>query len=78
MKNFFTAEETGYDAGNLIGYVYPHLSKVQKVMVDGGYTGGLLRPRRDHCRERQLHASLQMVKLAFISLLLRRWLNRFL
>jgi len=23
----------------LIGYVYPHLSKVKKVLVDGGYTG---------------------------------------
>lgn len=100
-------------ARNLIGYAYPHLSKVRLVSVDGGYTGDdfaedvkwLIRadvevvkrnelhtfkvmPKRwvvertfswlDHCRrlwkncERQLHTSLQMAKLAFISLLLHR------
>jgi len=110
-----TADMTDRDgARNLIGYAYPHLSKVLKVLVDSGYTGAdfaqdvkwligaevevvkrnelhifEVLPKRwivertfawlDHCRrlwkncERQLHTSLQMVKLAFISLLLRRY-----
>ena len=35
-----TADVSDRDgARNLIGYAYPHLSKVQKVLVDGGYTG---------------------------------------
>jgi transposase len=35
-----TADMTDRDgARNLIGYAYPHLSKVRKVLVDGGYTG---------------------------------------
>jgi transposase len=109
-----TADMTDRDgARNLIGYAYPHLSKVRKVLVDGGYTGSdfaedvkwligaavevvkrnelhtfVVMPKRwiversfswlDQCRrlwkncERQLHTSLQMAKLAFISLLLRR------
>jgi len=98
----------------LIGYAYPHLSKVQKILVDSGYTGDdfaedvkwligaqvevvkrnqlhtfEVMPKRwiversfawlDKCRrlwkncERLLLSSLQMVKLAFISLLLNRY-----
>ena len=98
----------------LIGYAYPHLSKVQKVLVDGGYSGDdfaedvkwlidaevevvkrnelhkfAVLPKRwvvertfawlDKCRrlwkncERLIQTSLQMVKLAFISLLLNRY-----
>ena len=110
-----TADMSDRDgARNLIGYAYPHLSKVQKVLVDGSYTGDdfaqdvkwlinaevevvkrnklhtfEVLPKRwiversfawlDNCRrlwkncERQLHTSLQMAKLAFISLLLYRY-----
>ena len=109
-----TANMTDRDGGrNLIGYAYPHLSMVKKVMVDSGYSGATFAqdvlshigaqtevvkrtelhtfkvlPKRwvversfswlDHCRrlwkncDRLLHTSLQMTKLAFISLRLRR------
>lgn len=109
-----TANMTDRDgARNMIGYAYPHLSNVRKVLVDSGYTGSdfaqdvrwligaevevvkrnelhtfIVMPKRwiversfawlDQCRrlwkncERFLHTSLQMAKLAFISLLLQR------
>jgi transposase len=98
----------------MIGYAAPNLTKCQKVMVDGGYTGEnfannvktligadvevvkrtelhkfVVLPKRwivertfgwledyrllwKNC-ERKIHSTLQAVKMAFISLLLRRY-----
>jgi len=109
-----TADMTDRDgARHLVARAYPHLSKVRKTLVDGGYSGAefaedirwligaevevvkrnelhtfVVLPKRwvversfawlDKCRrlwkncERKLHTSLQMVKLAFIALLLKR------
>ena len=101
-------------ARHLVAGAHPHLSKVRKLLGDGGYTGEdfaqdigwligaeveivkrnelhtfAVLPKRwivertfawlDKCRrlwkncERKLSTTLQMVKLAFIGLLLRRY-----
>ena len=110
-----TADMTDRDGARfMIGFAYPNLSKVIKVMVDGGYTGedfaqdvkwligaevevvkrnelhtfevlpkrwiversfGWLEDYRllwKNC-ERKIHNTLQAIKLAFVSLLLKRY-----